>query len=79
MGTTAIASGDVATLPECNKLCQECKKVEWKYKCPRCELRSCGLACVKAHKARTECSGKRDRTGFVPLAQFCDNVLVSGE
>lgn len=77
MGTTAIASGDVATLPECNKLCQECKKVEWKYKCPRCELRSCGLACVKAHKARTECSGKRDRTGFVPLAQFCDNVLVS--
>lgn len=63
-------------VPE-RKLCEECKKTEWKYKCPRCELRSCGLACVKAHKTRTGCSGKRDRTAFVPLAGFCDNVLVS--
>lgn len=76
MGTAAIASGDVVTIPE-SKLCEECKQTEWKYKCPGCELRSCGLACVKAHKTRTGCSGKRDRTAFVPLAEFCDNVLVS--
>lgn len=78
MGTAAIASGDVVTIPE-SKLCEECKQTEWKYKCPGCELRSCGLACVKAHKTRTGCSGKRDRTAFVPLAEFCDNVLVSGK
>lgn len=78
MGTTAIVPEDSVSVPE-SKLCQECKKSEWKYKCPRCDLRSCGLDCVKAHKARTGCSGKRDRTAFVPLAEFCDNVLVSGE
>lgn len=76
MGTTAIVPEDSVSVPE-SKLCQECKKSEWKYKCPRCDLRSCGLDCVKAHKARTGCSGKRDRTAFVPLAEFCDNVLVS--
>ena len=78
MGTTAVAAGEVGALPE-RKLCQECKKAEWRYKCPRCEFRSCALACVKAHKDRTGCDGKRDRTAFVPLAEFCDNVLVSGE
>lgn len=62
-----------------NKLCQECEQNEFKYKCPGCGVRSCGLGCVKAHKERTGCTGKRDRTVFVPLAEFCDNVLVSGE
>lgn len=62
-----------------NKLCQECEQNEFKYKCPGCGVRSCGLGCVKAHKERTGCTGKRDRTVFVPLAEFCDNVLVSGK
>lgn len=75
MGTTAMQQQ--VQVQEDKKLCQECKKAEWKYKCPRCELRSCGLACVKSHKLRTDCSGKRDRTAFVPLSEFCDNVLVS--
>ncbi|KAG0583352.1 hypothetical protein KC19_3G129500 [Ceratodon purpureus] len=77
MGT---AVGEVAAVEvevQEGKQCQECKQADWKYKCPGCERRSCGLACVKAHKARTGCSGKRDRTAFVPLAEFCDNVLVS--
>lgn len=58
-------------------VCEECKANPSKYKCPRCSLRSCSLACVKSHKKRTSCSGKRDQTQFVPLSQFDDNLLLS--
>lgn len=57
--------------------CEECGKNPWKYKCPGCGLRSCGLLCVKAHKDRTQCTGKRNRAQFVPISQFDDNWLVS--
>lgn len=38
-----------------------------KYTCPRCEKRTCSLACTKTHKAQDECSGTRDPTSYVPL------------
>lgn len=61
-----------------NSVCEECKLNPWKYKCPGCSIRSCGLACVKAHKKRTGCTGKRKLTDFVPLSKFDDNLLLSG-
>eukprot|EP01018_Ginkgo_biloba_P018681 Gb_31758 [translate_table: standard] len=66
-----------ATKEEDHATCEECGKNPPKYKCPGCGLRSCGLACVKAHKERTQCTGKRNRTEFVPLSQFNDNWLIS--
>ncbi|GLT62875.1 hypothetical protein SLA2020_354780 [Shorea laevis] len=57
--------------------CEECKNHTSKYKCPGCSLRSCSLPCVKAHKQRTGCNGKRNMTKFVPLSEFDDNLLVS--
>ncbi|XP_010276815.1 PREDICTED: box C/D snoRNA protein 1 [Nelumbo nucifera] len=57
--------------------CQECGRNPSKYRCPGCHLRSCSLPCVKAHKKRTSCTGKRDRTQFVPLSKFDDNLLIS--
>ncbi|KAM6571799.1 hypothetical protein CsatA_015879 [Cannabis sativa] len=60
-----------------SKLCEECKLNDSKYKCPGCSIRSCSLPCVKAHKQRTGCTGKRDRTQFVPISQFDDNQLIS--
>lgn len=33
------------------KLCKVCLKNEHKYKCPRCEMRTCSLDCSKKHKA----------------------------
>ncbi|GLT32150.1 hypothetical protein SLA2020_068370 [Shorea laevis] len=57
--------------------CKECKNHPSKYKCPGCSLRSCSLPCVKAHKQRTGCNGKRNMTKFVPLSEFDDNLLVS--
>lgn len=59
-------------------LCEECKEKPSKYKCPGCSVRSCSLNCVKAHKQRASCSGKRSQTHFVPLSQFDDNLLLSG-
>ncbi|XP_010556966.1 PREDICTED: box C/D snoRNA protein 1 [Tarenaya hassleriana] len=60
-----------------NSVCDECKANPWKYKCPGCSIRSCSLPCVKSHKQRTGCSGKRNVTQFVPLSQFDDNLLLS--
>ncbi|XP_058760110.1 uncharacterized protein LOC131633415 [Vicia villosa] len=57
--------------------CEECKSNPSKYKCPGCSIQSCSLPCVKAHKVRTGCNGKRNQTGFVPISQFDDNILLS--
>jgi hypothetical protein len=72
MGSPSVSS-------ESSNMCEECGKNVFKYKCPGCGVRSCGLECVKAHKNRTNCSGKRNRTAFVPISEFDDNVLISGE
>ncbi|PSC72977.1 box C D snoRNA 1 [Micractinium conductrix] len=57
--------------------CQECWQSAAKYTCPRCERRTCSLACVKAHKEASGCSGKRDRTGFVGRASFDERTFFS--
>ncbi|KAF1751040.1 hypothetical protein GCK72_017592 [Caenorhabditis remanei] len=41
------------------KLCKVCLKVEFKYRCPRCDLRTCSLDCSKRHKAENDCDGVR--------------------
>ncbi|XP_050378777.1 uncharacterized protein LOC126796053 [Argentina anserina] len=58
-------------------LCQECQAKPSKYQCPGCSIRSCSLPCVKAHKSRTSCSGKRSLTHYVPVSQMDDNTLLS--
>jgi hypothetical protein len=58
--------------------CEECKSNPSKYKCPGCSIQSCSLPCVKAHKLRTGCTGKRNQTQFVPISQFNDDILLSG-
>lgn len=59
------------------RLCQECRKREFCYQCPRCSFRSCSLACCRAHKERTACTGRRDRTAFVRLSQMSDQTVTS--
>ncbi|TXG70209.1 hypothetical protein EZV62_005144 [Acer yangbiense] len=58
-------------------LCEECKEKASKYKCPGCSIQTCSLPCVKSHKQRTACSGKRSLTHFVPLSLFDENILLS--
>lgn len=63
--------------PRIPSLCDECGSNPWKYRCPGCPIKSCSLPCVKSHKARTGCGGKRSRTEFVPLSEFDDDLLIS--
>lgn len=35
------------------------------------------MACSKEHKARSRCSGKRNRTAFVSLAEFTDDQFMA--
>ncbi|KAG1369839.1 Box C/D snoRNA protein 1 [Cocos nucifera] len=63
--------------PKKPTLCEECGSNPWKYRCPRCSLLTCSLPCVKSHKQRNSCTGKRNRTEFVHLSQFDDDRLIS--
>ncbi|KAL3700571.1 hypothetical protein R1sor_018593 [Riccia sorocarpa] len=58
-------------------ICEECYEHESKYRCPGCGIRSCGVQCIKSHKERTQCDGKRKRTEFVGINAFNDNWLIS--
>ncbi|KAL4723223.1 hypothetical protein ACLX1H_009713 [Fusarium chlamydosporum] len=51
--------------PLLTSLCGICHISTPKYKCPRCGTRTCSLACIKKHKAWSECSGERDATAYV--------------
>lgn len=56
-------------------LCSICHVSAPKYKCPRCNIRTCSLPCIKRHKARSDCSGVRDATAYVPRKKL---VTASG-
>jgi len=58
--------------------CDVCKNTEARYCCPRCNTRSCSLGCCKKHKIDTKCSGERQKTAFIPITEFTDSNLISG-
>lgn len=61
------------------KLCHICKEKDWKYTCPRCLVHSCCMTCIKRHKLDTDCSGIRDKTSYVPLREYNESNMMSGE
>ncbi|XP_066138091.1 box C/D snoRNA protein 1 isoform X2 [Euwallacea fornicatus] len=52
--------------------CEVCAFKDFKYTCPKCEVKTCSLQCNKIHKLELECDGNRDRTKYIPLKQFTD-------
>ncbi len=40
-------------------------------------MRTCSLACTKAHKQEQACTGKRSRTEMVTLSDFTERQLLS--
>ncbi|KAF0684149.1 Aste57867_23879 [Aphanomyces stellatus] len=64
-------------------VCVICANADIKYRCPRCERITCSLACCLAHKKNVrvhhafECDGKRDRTKYIPMAEFQDADISS--
>ncbi|XP_035430430.2 box C/D snoRNA protein 1 [Spodoptera frugiperda] len=64
---------------EVNRLgdCEVCGKNQAKYTCPKCEVKTCCLECVRIHKKELECDGIRDRTKFIRIKDFTDTDLLS--
>jgi hypothetical protein len=72
--------GEINQNEEKNKeiiLCEICHQNEFKYKCPRCLIKTCCLICVKKHKKAKDCSGVKDKfTLDTNLNNFTDKELV---
>lgn len=60
-------------------ICQECTQNPWKYRCPCCSILTCSLPCVKSHKQRTNCTGKKDPfEKTISRSCFNDDFIISG-
>ncbi|GFO07006.1 Box c/d snorna protein 1-like [Plakobranchus ocellatus] len=57
--------------------CQVCCSCSARYTCPRCEIRTCSVPCVKQHKTHSGCSGERDKLAFVEMSQYTDHHLFN--
>lgn len=57
--------------------CEVCGSKQAIYTCPKCEVKTCCLDCVRIHKKELECNGIRDRTKFVRMKDFNDSDLLS--
>lgn len=55
--------------------CMICGVADKQYKCPRCSVFTCSLACCKDHKVETGCNGRRDRVAFVGMKEFHEKTL----
>lgn len=66
-------------MAELSQVCLICGTQPFRYRCPRCQAKLCGLACVKQHKKEWDCDGHRAKTDFVPLRQFDNLTLLNGE
>lgn len=60
------------------KICFICSVNVSKYTCPKCSIKTCSLNCCLRHKKDYDCDGIRDRLSFVPLRNFSDSNLKSG-
>ena len=46
-------------------LCEICKKEQYKYNCPKCQIKTCSVLCVKTHKKKYGCDGEKDKFKLV--------------
>jgi len=62
-------------------LCQVCQSADGRYRCPRCEVVTCSVACVNQHKVgpggAIGCDGVRNKTKYIPLNQFTELDVIS--
>lgn len=57
--------------------CEVCGANEPKYTCPKCEVKTCCLKCVRIHKKELNCNGIRDKTKFIKINTFTNLDLLS--
>lgn len=58
--------------------CPICHNHPSKYRCPGCDRQCCSLGCVREHKSRFACSGKRPITStkYLPVSLLTPEVLL---
>jgi len=76
-GPAAEGEGDAPAPEPAVVPCEVCAAGAAKYKCPRCVVQTCSLACVRRHKAEQECSGVRNKAEHRSLTDFTDNDMRS--
>lgn len=54
-----------------------CGRQEARYACPKCEVKTCAVACVQIHKRELNCDGIRDRTKYMPLSAMTEREFMS--
>nr|CAD7421185.1 unnamed protein product [Timema poppensis] len=57
--------------------CEVCACKDAKYTCPKCEVKTCCIACANIHKKELSCSGVRDKINFKQLSKFTNMDLQS--
>uniref|UniRef100_A0A336MM05 Box C/D snoRNA protein 1 n=1 Tax=Culicoides sonorensis TaxID=179676 RepID=A0A336MM05_CULSO len=57
--------------------CEVCIINDAKYTCPKCEVKTCCLDCLKIHKKELECDGIRDKTKYIPLKKMTQMDFMS--
>lgn len=57
--------------------CEVCNFNVAKYTCPKCEVKTCQLECLRIHKKELNCDGIRDKTKYIPLKQITEADLMS--
>ncbi|XP_044731225.1 box C/D snoRNA protein 1 [Chrysoperla carnea] len=57
--------------------CEVCGLKESIYTCPKCEVKTCCLKCVRIHKKELSCDGVRDKTKFIRMNNFSNLDLLS--
>ncbi|TKR86584.1 hypothetical protein L596_011151 [Steinernema carpocapsae] len=60
-----------------SSLCEQCQEVPFKYRCPKCAMKTCSLDCSKQHKIDKECDGARLPYATVKrLVEFDDTTSI---
>eukprot|EP00118_Oscarella_pearsei_P002160 m.9709 g.9709 ORF g.9709 m.9709 type:complete len:350 (+) comp21575_c0_seq2:349-1398(+) len=75
-GNHVFYDPEVRPLSQGMRTCCICRRTDARYKCPGCEKKTCSLDCVKAHKEKFVCNGKRDPAKFVSVQTFTDADLI---
>jgi hypothetical protein len=57
--------------------CEICINKIHKYKCPRCDMKTCSLECCRKHKENMNCSGIRHKAKFIKREEFNEASLLS--
>ncbi|XP_055326268.1 box C/D snoRNA protein 1-like [Sitodiplosis mosellana] len=57
--------------------CEVCNSNPAKYTCPKCEVKTCQIECLRIHKKELDCDGIRDKTKYIPLKQLTEADLMN--